>query len=94
MTVEDILEEVFGELQDEFDREAELIRYGPERVFLRGDAPLLYVNDQLLLNLPDEHADTVGGLVIDALERSCQGGRRGRNCRGDAGRREASRRTP
>ena len=74
VTVEDILEEVFGELQDEFDREAELIRYGPERVFLRGDAPLLYVNDQLLLNLPDEHADTVGGLVIDALERVAKAG--------------------
>lgn len=74
VTVEDIIEEVFGEFQDEFDREAELIRYESERVFLRGDALIPYVNDQLLLSFPDEHADTIGGLVTDRLGRSAKVG--------------------
>lgn len=71
VTLEDIVEEVFGELQDEFDRETELVSEDDEgRIFLRGDVLISSVNDKLLINLPDEDTDTVGGLVLELLERS------------------------
>jgi putative hemolysin len=70
VTVEDILEELFGELQDEFDREIELYRReaGGE-VTVRGDLLVSEVNERFLLALPEERADTIGGLVMDRLER-------------------------
>jgi putative hemolysin len=70
VTVEDILEELFGELQDEFDREIELFRSeaGGEAT-VRGDLLVSEVNERFLLALPEERADTIGGLVMDRLER-------------------------
>jgi putative hemolysin len=70
VTVEDILEELFGELQDEFDREIELYRSeaGGE-VTVRGDLLVSEVNERFLLALPEERVDTIGGLVMDRLER-------------------------
>lgn len=70
VTVEDVVEEVFGELRDEFDREeADIIREeGGERTHLRGDLLVPVANSRLLLDLPEE-ADTVGGLVLERLGR-------------------------
>lgn len=71
ITLEDVLEEVFGELQDEFDREADPIRQGEGgRVHVRGDLLIVHANERLLLDLSDEDADTVGGLVLAALRRA------------------------
>jgi putative hemolysin len=70
VTVEDILEELFGELQDEFDRELELYRREEGgQVTLRGDLLVSEVNERFLLALPEEPADTIGGLVMDRLGR-------------------------
>ena len=69
ITLEDIVEEVVGELQDEFDQESEAVRYDEDgRVYVRGDLLIGEVNDKLLLNLPTGGADTVGGLMVEALE--------------------------
>ncbi len=69
VTLEDIVEEVVGELQDEFDQETEAVRYADDgRVYLRGDLLVSAVNNRLLLNLPTGEADTVGGLVVEQLE--------------------------
>ncbi len=71
VTIEDILEEIFGELQDEFDQEAELYRedeFG--RIHLRADMLVSEANDRLLLTLPEDGPETIGGLVLDLLERS------------------------
>jgi CBS domain containing-hemolysin-like protein len=71
ITLEDIIEEVFGELQDEFDRETDLIRRDDEgRVYLRGDLLIVHANERLALDLPDDDADTIGGLVLAALGRA------------------------
>jgi putative hemolysin len=68
VTLEDVLEEVFGELQDEFDQETEPIRVAADgRVFLRADLLVSAVALRFALTLPDD-ADTIGGLVLSRLE--------------------------
>lgn len=70
ITIEDLLEEIFGELQDEFDDEVPLISSDKAgRVHLRGDLLVTDVNEYLNLNLSDEDADTLGGLVFSNLGR-------------------------
>jgi putative hemolysin len=69
VTVEDMVEEVFGEVRDEFDRdERELVREEGERTRIRGDLLVPVANSRLLLDLPGD-ADTVGGLVLERLGR-------------------------
>ena len=71
VTMEDILEEIFGELQDEFDHEADLYREDRTgRIHLRGDMLVSEVNGRLLLTLPEDGPETIGGFVMDLLERS------------------------
>jgi putative hemolysin len=70
ITLEDLIEEVFGELQDEFDHESPLIARGEDgAVLLRGDVLVDDVNEYLLLELPTGRANTVGGLVTSLLGR-------------------------
>jgi CBS domain containing-hemolysin-like protein len=70
ITIEDLVEEIFGEVQDEFDDELPLIRSDKEgRIHLRGDLLVTDVNEYLNLSLPDQDADTLGGLVFNALGR-------------------------
>lgn len=70
ITFEDLIEEIFGELQDEFDDEMALIARDKEgRIYLRGDLLVTDVNEYLELDLPVEVADTLGGLVISKLGR-------------------------
>ncbi len=64
VTFEDLIEEIFGELQDEFDDEMALIARDKEgRIYLRGDLLVADVNEYLALDLPLE-ADTLSGLVF------------------------------
>jgi CBS domain containing-hemolysin-like protein len=70
VTIEDLIEEIFGELQDEFDDEVPLISSDKQgRIHLRGDLLVTDVNEYLGLNLPDSQADTLGGLVFSELGR-------------------------
>ncbi|MCP4418306.1 MAG: HlyC/CorC family transporter [Chloroflexi bacterium] len=70
ITFEDLIEEVFGELQDEFDNEMALIAKGKDgRIYLRADLLVTDVNEYLELQLPLDNADTLGGLVFSKLGR-------------------------
>ncbi|RME46949.1 MAG: CBS domain-containing protein, partial [Caldilineae bacterium] len=71
ITYEDLIEEIVGEVEDEFDREMNLIYYTDNqgRTHLRGDLLIADVNEYLNLDLPDEENDTVGGLVFSLLGR-------------------------
>ncbi|MCO5185900.1 MAG: hemolysin family protein [Anaerolineae bacterium] len=70
ITLEDLIEEIFGELQDEYDDEAPLVSLDHDgRLHLRGDLLLADVNEYLELDLPDDSADTLGGLIISVLGR-------------------------
>jgi putative hemolysin len=70
ITFEDLIEEIFGELQDEFDNEMALIAKDKEgRIYLRADLLVADVNEYLELELPEDNADTLGGLVFSELGR-------------------------
>ncbi|MDX1663230.1 MAG: hemolysin family protein [Candidatus Promineifilaceae bacterium] len=71
ITFEDLIEEVFGELQDEFDEEMALMTFdqGEHRLHLRGDLLVADVNEYLDLNLPEDEANTLSGLIFQALGR-------------------------
>jgi CBS domain containing-hemolysin-like protein len=69
VTVEDILEELVGEIQDEFDKEEPVIVKLSDGVYVV-DAQMWIddLNEQLGINLPaGESYETVGGLLIDRI---------------------------
>jgi putative hemolysin len=75
ITFEDLIEEIFGELQDEFDDELPLVSTDKEgRIYLRGDLLVTDCNEYLNLNLPESEADTLGGLIFSQLGRVPQVG--------------------
>ena len=68
-TVEDILEEIVGDIMDEFDKEEPEIQNISEGVFVV-DAQMWVedINERMEIELPvDESYETVGGLIIDRL---------------------------
>jgi CBS domain containing-hemolysin-like protein len=70
ITREDLVEDLFGELQDEFDREQALIApLGDGRFRVRGDVLIPILNARLEVDLPQDESHTIGGLVMDRLGR-------------------------
>ncbi len=66
VTLEDLIEEIFGEIQDEFDVHVPSYRLvGENQLFVRGDMLVEDLNEILDVALPDEELDTVGGLVLN-----------------------------
>jgi CBS domain containing-hemolysin-like protein len=75
LTIEDILEEIVGEIQDEFDaEEAPVVEVGPHEVIVDALMTLDDVNDLLTLDLQEEDVDTLGGYVYAKLGRVPQQG--------------------
>lgn len=69
VTLEDALEEVFGEMQDEFDQEEDLVIARDGGRSVRGDVSLAALADRFEIDLPPDRADTIGGLVWHELGR-------------------------
>lgn len=69
VTLEDALEEIFGEMQDEFDQEEDPFVQQGERVSVRGDVLLETLNARYGLDLPTDEVDTVSGLIWLELSR-------------------------
>jgi CBS domain containing-hemolysin-like protein len=70
ITIEDILEEIVGEIQDEFDEpEASIEPIGEDTYAIDGRIPISDVNEYFDLDLPNEDFDTIGGYVLGALGR-------------------------
>jgi CBS domain containing-hemolysin-like protein len=66
VTMEDIIEELVGDIEDEFDEaRPQLERLADGTIRLEARTPLDDVNDELDLDLPDGDWETVGGLVFD-----------------------------
>jgi len=64
VTLEDIAEEILGEIKDEYDVEEDLYQKQPEGGFLfSGMIPLDDFNDIMGANISDDDADTLGGYI-------------------------------
>ncbi len=75
VTLEDVIEEVVGEILDEFDEELPpLEEIQPGLVRVRGDLLVEEINQLYDLELKHPEADTVGGLVMSLLGRVAQAG--------------------
>jgi Mg2+/Co2+ transporter CorB len=76
VTLEDILEEIVGQISDEFDRSESLIRPQSDgRVIVDGSVPIRDLNRQMDWNLPDGEATTIAGLVIHEAQTIPESGR-------------------
>ncbi|MEB2283383.1 MAG: hypothetical protein B6D46_06425 [Polyangiaceae bacterium UTPRO1] len=69
VTLEDILEEIVGEIQDEFDAEAPRMEATPEGYVVDGLVLLEEIAARLGFTLPDHKSSTLGGYVIARLGR-------------------------
>lgn len=68
VTLEDIIEEIFGEIQDEHDEEEGLyLTVGPGEYIFQGKIDIDDLNLILDSSLPNNEADTLGGLVYHHL---------------------------
>ena len=76
ITLEDILEEIVGEIHDEYDEnEDELIKeISDHEYIIEGSMSLDDVNDHLHTELNSEDYDSLGGLIIEHLDRLPQMG--------------------
>ena len=71
ITIEDILEEIVGEIRDEFDEEEPAIQERPDGSHIMdGRSPIQLVNDALDTNFESPDFDTIGGVVLGHLGRA------------------------
>ncbi len=71
ITLEDLLEEIVGEIHDEYDENDEdfIIELGEREYSVEGSVNLEELNGKLNLNLSSDDYDSVGGLIIEHLDR-------------------------
>jgi CBS domain containing-hemolysin-like protein len=76
VTLEDIVEEIVGEIRDEYDsaEETDMQKLDGDDYMLLGRINIDEINEVFKLNLPTDHADTLGGLIYSALGRVPQPG--------------------
>ena len=70
VTLEDLLEEIVGDIRDEYDEDEteEFTRVNDREYLVDGSAKLDDVNEKLNLKLESEDYDTLGGFVIGLLD--------------------------
>jgi putative hemolysin len=69
VTMEDILEEIFGEIQDEYDDDEYIEKQLSANEFIfSGRLEVEYINEKYKLNLPVDDAETLSGFIIENHE--------------------------
>ncbi|MBN2502097.1 MAG: HlyC/CorC family transporter [Anaerolineales bacterium] len=69
VTIEDLVEEIFGDLQDEFDTYIpSFMLLDDNRLMISGETLVEDINEVLRSKLPEEDIDTLGGLVLNASD--------------------------
>ena len=67
-TLEDIVEEIVGEIQDEYDEEEILVKkLEPGRYMIDGSTALRYINKRFNLSLSEEHVNTLAGFLLHSF---------------------------
>lgn len=68
VTVEDIIEQVMGNIDDEYDEEDEIIDKVDDNLYLvDGDVSIDDLDEELGIELESENSETIGGFIIDIL---------------------------
>jgi magnesium and cobalt transporter len=68
VTLEDVIEQIVGEIEDEHDKEEDnIIDYGDGRYLLQANTPLVEFNEFFESNITSDNYDTVAGLVISGF---------------------------
>jgi CBS domain containing-hemolysin-like protein len=68
VTLEDILEEIVGEIEDEYDKEAPPVKKIDDKHYsVKGGLPIHELNEELDLELPEDQFETVGGVIYDIV---------------------------
>ncbi len=75
ITLENVLEQIVGSVLDEFDVEtSEIVPEGTDSYLVEGQISLSRLNQELDLELDQEHVDTLSGLLVDRQGSLLQGG--------------------
>ena len=71
VTIEDILEELVGDIRDEYDEdeELEIVQISDHQYEVQGHLSLDDVNEKVGTDFDSEDYDSIGGLLIEHLER-------------------------
>lgn len=65
VTMEDIIEELFGEIKDEYDVDENICRrLSPQSYIFSGKVEIDYINETFDLDIPYGEYETIGGLII------------------------------
>jgi CBS domain containing-hemolysin-like protein len=68
VTMEDILEELVGEILDEYDTEEPMVKIIDDyTAMVDANTSIDYLNDAMDINLPEEEFETIGGLIFYTL---------------------------
>jgi len=68
VTMEDIIEEIVGEIEDEYDFEAPpIVQLSKREYLVDGTLTISDLNEELDLRLPEDEIETVGGLIYDLV---------------------------
>ena len=74
-TVEDLLEEIVGEIEDEYDKpEQQFKPYSGGGYLIDGEMEIDAINETIKLNLPTGNYETLAGLILSRLETIPQSG--------------------
>ena len=74
VTLEDLVEEIVGEVGDPFDQEPEVFPLPEGTALLDGLTTIEEINDRFQLDLHDPHYDTLAGFILGRLGRVAQVG--------------------
>lgn len=70
ITIEDVLEEIVGEIEDEFDvaeDDGDIFALADSTWRVSGDTPIERINESFGLQLPEDDFDTIGGLIAHTM---------------------------
>jgi CBS domain containing-hemolysin-like protein len=72
VTFEDIMEEIVGDIEDEYDHEddaSDVVKISEDTYIMNADYEVDDLNDEYDLDLPEGNYKTIAGLIIDTIEK-------------------------